>query len=244
VVVGEPARARGCVGGVLRLASASGTGRNPKGRGSAPGRGQSAGQSCGSTTAKGRAPVALQLRRAPPMFCRELLLHRRRERLDIREHRPTLRIQGERARLHLANAHQQLCGTLSQLCEELGCLLLSKSCFGIGPAAAKLSSGVAHKKDQGRTPGGRAGLSNARTALRCAGRPRPPRQRVDQHLARRASQSIERCGIEPNHSARSVTTLQFLRNNAFRRENRVSRKKLARRRIFDGAHLKGRSSID
>eukprot|EP00964_Phaeocystis_antarctica_P018370 scaffold10151_cov84-Phaeocystis_antarctica.AAC.1 len=56
-------------------------------------------------------------------------------------------------------------------------------------------SGVAHKKDQGRTPGGRAGLSNARTALRCAGRPRPPRQRVDQHLARRASQSIERCGI-------------------------------------------------
>ena len=166
VVEGEPARARGCVGGVLRLASASGMGRNPKGRGSAPGRGQSAGQSCGSTTAKGRAPVALQLRRAPPVFCRELLLHRRRERLDIREHRPALRIQGERARLHLANAHQQLCGTPSQLCEELGCLLLSKSCFGIGPAAAKLSSGVAHSATKAAPREGE--LAFRTHALRCA----------------------------------------------------------------------------
>eukprot|EP00964_Phaeocystis_antarctica_P052457 scaffold30712_cov55-Phaeocystis_antarctica.AAC.3 len=55
-------------------------GRNPKGRGSAPERGQSAGQSCGSTTAIGRAPVALQLRRAPPVFCLGIVLPCRRGR--------------------------------------------------------------------------------------------------------------------------------------------------------------------
>ena len=50
--------------------------------------------------------------------------------------------------------------------------------------------------------------------------------------------------IDPIYSGRSVTTLRFLRNNAFGSKNGVAKKKLARPGIFDGAHLKGRSSID
>ena len=113
---------------------------------------------------------------------------------------------------------------MSHVRNQLRCHLPLTSCFGIGPTAAKLSSGVAHKKDQGRTPGGRAGPSNARAALHCAGQPRPPRQRVDQHLARRALNAAEFSQI----TARSVTSPRFLRNNAFSSKNGVPKKKLAR----------------
>jgi len=123
VVVGEPARARGCVGGVLRLASASGMGRNPKGRGSAPGRGQSAGQSCGSTTAKGRAPVALQLRRAPPVFCLGIVLPCRPGRQNLWLDRPAVGLEAETAWHHPAITPAEVCKHVSHVCNQLRCHL-------------------------------------------------------------------------------------------------------------------------
>ena len=58
---------------------------------------------------------------------------------------------------------------------------------------------------------------------------------------------VSRCHVLWSVSTGGITSSrspQFLRNNALRSKNGVAKKKLARPGIFDGARLKGRSSID
>ena len=97
-------------------------------------------------------------------------------RYESGQQRPNPELQGERARPHLAKARRKLCESPSQLCKERTYLLASARCSAILPAGATLSTGLAAKESRGRTPRGRAGFAQQRSAPSRGWLTRPPRR--------------------------------------------------------------------